>query len=181
MLLLYDVTTLHFEISKEDEYRKSGFSKERRLEPQIIIGLLVDKKGFPLSINSFEGNKAETKTIIQVLKRFKEENKIKGITEVADAGMLSANNLELLEDEGYKFIVGSRISKIPYESVGNVWNVRAKCASLRLFGAASSILGGASQYAATKYQRQSLTAGSSVSSFSANSRYKLINGKIAYV
>jgi len=114
-LLLYDVTTLHFEISKEDDYRKSGFSKERRLEPQIIIGLLVDKKGFPLSINSFEGNKAETKTIIPVLKRFKEANKIKEITIVADAGMLSANNLELLEDEGYKFIVGSRISKVPYE------------------------------------------------------------------
>jgi transposase len=114
-LLLYDVTTLHFEISKEDDYRKSGFSKERRLEPQIIIGLLVDKKGFPLSINSFEGNKAETKTITPVLKRFKEENKIKEITIVADAGMLSANNLELLEAEGYKFIVGSRISKVPYE------------------------------------------------------------------
>jgi len=114
-LLLYDVTTLHFEISKEDEYRKSGFSKERRLEPQIIVGLLVDKKGFPLSINSFEGNKAETKTIIPVLKKFKEENKIKEITVVADAGMLSANNLELLEEEGYKFIIGSRISKVPYE------------------------------------------------------------------
>jgi len=114
-LLLYDVTTLHFEINKEDEYRKSGFSKERRLEPQIVVGLLVDKKGFPLSINSFEGNKAETKTIIPVLKRFREENKIKEITVVADAGMLSANNLELLDGDGYKFIVGSRISKVPYE------------------------------------------------------------------
>jgi hypothetical protein len=114
-LLLYDVTTLHFEICKEDEYRKSGFSKERRLEPQITVGLLVDKKGFPLSINSFEGNKAETKTIIPVLKKFKEENNIKEITIVADAGMLSANNLEILEEEGYKFIVGSRISKVPYE------------------------------------------------------------------
>jgi hypothetical protein len=114
-LLLYDVTTLHFEISKEDEYRKSGFSKERRLEPQIIIGLLVDKKGFPLRINSFEGNKAETKTIVPVLKKFKGENAIKEITIVADAGMLSASNLELLEEEGYKFIVGSRISKVPYE------------------------------------------------------------------
>jgi transposase len=114
-LLLYDVTRLHFEISKEDDYGKSGFSKERRLEPQIIIGLLVDTKGFPLRMNSFEGNKAETKTIIQVLKRFREENAIKEITVVAEAWMLSASNLELLEDEGYKFIVGSRISKVPYE------------------------------------------------------------------
>lgn len=38
-LLLYDVTTLYFEAQKEDEYRKPGLSKERRLEPQITIGL----------------------------------------------------------------------------------------------------------------------------------------------
>jgi hypothetical protein len=49
------------------------------------------------------------------LKKFKEENEIKEITVVADAGMLSANKLELLEEEGYKFIVGSRVSKVPYE------------------------------------------------------------------
>jgi hypothetical protein len=114
-LLLYDVTTLYFEIDKEDGYRKRGYSKERRLEPQIIVGLLVDKKGFPLSINSYEGNKAETKTIAPVLKAFKEENGIEEITVVADAGMLSADNLEKLEEGGYKFIVGSRNYKTPYE------------------------------------------------------------------
>ena len=62
-LILYDVTTLYFETQKEDDYRKPGLSKERRLEPQIIIGLLVDQRGFPLGLHSFEGNKAETKTI----------------------------------------------------------------------------------------------------------------------
>jgi transposase len=114
-LLLYDVTTLYFEISKEDEYRKSGLSKERRLEPQIIIGLLVDGKGFPLGINSFEGNKAETKTLIPVLKGFREKCGIKELTVAADAGMMSASNLEELEEAGFKFIVGSRIAKTPYE------------------------------------------------------------------
>jgi transposase len=64
--LFYDVTTLHFEIDKEDEYRKSGYSKERRLELQIVVGLLVDDKGFPLGLNSFKGNVAETKTLIPV-------------------------------------------------------------------------------------------------------------------
>jgi hypothetical protein len=57
-LLLYDVTTLYFEVQKEDDYRKSGLSKERRLEPQIILGLLVDQNGFPLGLHSFEGNKS---------------------------------------------------------------------------------------------------------------------------
>jgi hypothetical protein len=54
-VLLYDVTSLYFEVQKEDEFRKPGLSKERRLEPQIIIGLLVDKNGFPLGLQSFEG------------------------------------------------------------------------------------------------------------------------------
>ena len=63
-LVLYDVTSLYFEVQKEDEYRQPGLSKERRLEPQIIVGLLVDKNGFPLGLQSFEGNKAETKTIL---------------------------------------------------------------------------------------------------------------------
>jgi len=53
-LILYDVTTMYFETQKEDGYRKPGLSKERRLEPQIIIGLLVDQRGFPVGLHSLE-------------------------------------------------------------------------------------------------------------------------------
>ena len=42
------VTTLYFDTEKEDEPRKVGYSKERRVDPQIIVGLLVDRAGFPL-------------------------------------------------------------------------------------------------------------------------------------
>ena len=59
-LCLYDVTTLYFEAEKEDELRKVGYSKERRVDPQVVVGLLVDRRGFPLEIGCFEGNKAET-------------------------------------------------------------------------------------------------------------------------
>ncbi len=114
-LILYDVTTLYFEIQKEDEYRKSGMSKERRLEPQIIVGLLVDQYGFPLGLHSFEGNKAETTTILPVIEAFKAQHCLKDITVVADAGMLSSKNLEALVNAGYTYIVGSRLNKIPYE------------------------------------------------------------------
>jgi transposase len=113
--VLYDVTTLYFEIQKEDGFRKSGFSKERRLEPQILVGLLVSENGFPLAVHSFEGNKAETLTILPVLKRFADIFGLTDITVVADAGMLSAQNLYELEQNGFSFIVGSRISKTPYE------------------------------------------------------------------
>lgn len=56
--MLYDVTTLYFETDTGDGFRESGFYKERRLEPQITVGLLTDALGFPLMVNAFEGNKA---------------------------------------------------------------------------------------------------------------------------
>ncbi len=40
---------------------------ERRLEPQITIGLLTDSSGFPLTISALEGNMAETKTMLPVI------------------------------------------------------------------------------------------------------------------
>jgi len=115
MLVLYDVTTLYFEIQKDDEYRRPGLSKERRLEPQITVGLLVDRSGFPLEIQSFEGNKAEVHTILPVLSGFRERHGLKAITVTADAAMLSAGNVEELERLGFHYIIGSKLSKTPYE------------------------------------------------------------------
>jgi transposase len=114
-LVLYDVTTLYFEVQEEDAYRKSGLSKERRLEPQIIIGLLVDQHGFPLGLQSFQGNTAETNTLLPVLSEFKKRHHLETVTVVADAAMLSRKNLEALTQAGYHYIVGSRLQKIPYE------------------------------------------------------------------
>ena len=66
-LCLYDVTTLYFEAEDEDSLRKVGYSKERRVDPQVVVGLLVDRNGFPLEIGCFEGNKAETLTLIPIV------------------------------------------------------------------------------------------------------------------
>jgi transposase len=114
-LLLYDVTTLYFEMQEDDDFRKSGMSKERRLEPQIVIGLLVDQLGFPLGLHSFDGNTAETTTILPVIDAFKKQHGLKEITVVADAAMLSSKNLEELGKSGYTYIVGSRMHRIPYD------------------------------------------------------------------
>ena len=64
------MTTLYFEAEKEDDLRRVGYSKERRVDPQVIVGLLVDRRGFPLRIGCWEGNKAETTTIIPVVEAF---------------------------------------------------------------------------------------------------------------
>ena len=114
-LLLYDVTTLYFEAENEDDLRKVGYSKERRVDPQIVVGLLVDRSGFPLEIGCFEGNTAETTTLIPVVTSFAARHDLGDTPMViaADAGMLSASNLAALEEAGLGFIVGSRMTKAP--------------------------------------------------------------------
>ena len=114
-LCLYDVTTLYFEAEKEDDLRKVGYSKERRVDPQIVVGLLVDRHGFPLEIGCFEGNKAETATIIPVVKQFQDRHHLADMVVVADAGMLSASNLNDLDQAQLRFIVGSRVTKAPLD------------------------------------------------------------------
>jgi hypothetical protein len=114
-LVLYDVTTLYFEAENEDRVRKVGYSKERRVDPQIVVGLLVDRGGFPLEIACFEGNTAEKLTILPVIDAFKARHGIEDMVVVADAGMLSAANLTKLDEAGYRFIVGSRVTKAPID------------------------------------------------------------------
>jgi hypothetical protein len=106
---MYDCTTLHFETGDEDELRKVGMSKEHRVDPQVQVGLLVDPAGFPLEVHLFEGNTAETTTLLSVLRAFQERHGVTAMVVVADAGMLSAANLNAIEDAGFCFIVGSRI------------------------------------------------------------------------
>jgi len=113
-LVLYDVSTLYFETDEGDGFRESGYSKERRLEPQITIGLLTDASGFPLMVSAFEGNKAETKTMLPVIEAFMTAHQLPDVTVVADAGMVSEANQKQIEAAGLSFILGMRIPQVPY-------------------------------------------------------------------
>ncbi|HSK27386.1 MAG TPA: IS1634 family transposase [Jiangellales bacterium] len=113
-LVLYDVSTLHFETDQADGFREPGFSKGRRLDPQITIGLLTDAAGFPLMVEAFEGNRAETTTILPSLTAFMTAHRLSEVTVVADAGMVSAANQAAIEAAGLSFILGARIPDVPY-------------------------------------------------------------------
>jgi hypothetical protein len=114
-LVLFDCTTLYYECHQEDEFRKPGFSKERRLEPQITVALLTDRAGFPLMVQAFEGNKAETKTILPVIEAYAATHELRDVTVVADAGMLSDANLKAIERAGWSFVVGLKIPEVPFQ------------------------------------------------------------------
>jgi Transposase DDE domain len=113
-LVLYDVSTLYFETDTGDGFREPGFSKERRLEPQITVGLLTDAAGFPLMVEAFEGNKAETLTMLPTIRAFMDAHRLPDVTIVADAGMISAANQKAIEEAGLSFILGARIPDVPY-------------------------------------------------------------------
>ena len=89
-LVLFDVTALYFETDKADGFREPGLSKERRLEPQITVGLLTDETGFPLRAGAFEGNKAETATTIPTINDFMDVYSLDDVVLAANAGMISA-------------------------------------------------------------------------------------------
>src|SRR6218665_3220535 len=109
-IVFYDVTTIYFEEEKEDEFRKTGFSKDgKHQHPQIVLGLLVSKGGYPLAYDIFEGNKFEGHTMLPIINTFKEKYKLNKLIIVADAGLLSNENVVQLQKENFEYILGARI------------------------------------------------------------------------
>lgn len=113
-ILLYDVTTLYFESFEEDQLRKNGFSKDNKIhQPQLLIALLVTREGFPLAYEVFSGNTFEGNTILPVIKGFIAKYGVKDFIVVADAAMLSSENIRQLTDNNINYIVGARLGNIP--------------------------------------------------------------------
>lgn len=109
-VIFYDVTTVYFEVEQEDDLRRTGFSKEgKHQNPQIVLGLLVSKNGYPLAYDIFEGSKFEGHTLLPVIEKFRKKYNLEKLVVVADAGLLSHANVELLIQNNYQFILGARI------------------------------------------------------------------------
>jgi len=109
-VVFYDMTSLYFEADDEDDLRKIGFSKDGKFQnPQILLGLLVGEGGFPIGYDIFEGNTFEGKTLLPVLKGIQQRYGFGKPVVVADAAMLSQENLDALDGEHYSFIVAARM------------------------------------------------------------------------
>ena len=110
-LMFYDVTTLYFETAQTDVLREPGFSKDgKTAESQVILGLLVSEGGYPLSYSLFNGSQYEGFTMIPMIDDFKQRfNLGKDFVVVADSGLMNKNNVTLLQEAGYNYILGARI------------------------------------------------------------------------
>jgi transposase len=113
-LMFYDVTTLYFETEDSDELRETGFSKDgKHSQPQVVLGLLVSRDGYPLSYSLFNGSQFEGRTMIPLIDDFVKRFNLDDFVVVADSGLMSKSNVALLESGGYKYIIGARIKNEP--------------------------------------------------------------------
>ncbi len=109
-IVFYDMTTLYFEASDEDDLRKTGFSKDgKHSNPQIFLGLLVGLEGYAIGYDIFEGNIYEGHTLIPTIEKISKKFNLSKPIVVADAGLLSSNNIKNLQENSYEFILGARI------------------------------------------------------------------------
>lgn len=126
-VVFYDVTTLYFEIDEGDDLRKAGFSKEgKHQNPQIVLGLLVSKGGYPLAYDIFEGSQFEGHTMLPVINSFKEKYQLDKLVVVADSGLMSGINIEQLIENHYEFIIGARIKNENRELQKQILSLRLK-------------------------------------------------------
>lgn len=109
-VLFYDCTTLYFESFKEDELKENGYSKDLKFnQPQVLLALMVTTEGLPLGYEVFPGSTFEGHTLKMMIDKLKDNYEIDGIVFVADSALLSSENLNYLESENIKYIVGYRI------------------------------------------------------------------------
>ena len=112
-VLFYDATTLYFESFTEDELRAKGFSKDHKSqEVQILLGIFVTQQGIPIGYDLFPGSTYEGHTLLSALDKLKQRFIVDKVVFVADSGMLQEENLAMLEQHGYQYIVGARLKNM---------------------------------------------------------------------
>lgn len=113
-IAFYDMTTLYFEASDEDDLRKTGFSKDgKHQNPQIFLGLLVGLGGYAIGYDIFEGNIYEGHTLIPFIEKITAKFNLEKPIVVADSGLLSKDNIIALEEKKYEYIIGARLKSEP--------------------------------------------------------------------
>lgn len=120
-LVFYDVTTLAFATQTKTKLKDFGYSKDHRnQDTQVVVGLVVNRQGFPLYFDVFSGNTFEGSTFVKVVKGVQKLLHSPDLVVVADAGMLSLENMDELEREGILFVVGARISSLSLPTITNL-------------------------------------------------------------
>jgi len=114
-VVLYDLTTLRFESTREDtdSLRRFGYSKEHRHDcTQVVLGLLTDTDGIPLCFEVHPGNTFEGKTLKGIVDKMTNKFQVRRFIFVADRGLFSSDNLTYIKEQKGEFVVGMRLGKL---------------------------------------------------------------------
>lgn len=118
----YDVTTYAFESTRWGELRMFGFSKDHKNnEVQVVMGLLLDNNGIPITYELFPGNTMDQSTLTQSVENLKNLYRLDKITVVADRGLNSGSNLEYLCKGGHDFVISYTLKRSPDAFKELVW------------------------------------------------------------
>ena len=108
----YDVTTYAFESTRWGELRMFGFSKDHKNnEVQVVMGLLIDNNGIPVTYELFPGNTMDQSTLITAVERLRELYRMEKITIIADRGLNGGPNLEYLCKAGHDFVISYTLKR----------------------------------------------------------------------
>lgn len=108
----YDVTTYAFESTRWGELRMFGFSKDHKNnEVQVVMGLLLDNNGIPITYELFPGNTVDQSTLMESVENLKQLYKLDKIMVVADRGVNGGKNLEMLCQNEHDFVISYTIKR----------------------------------------------------------------------
>ena len=103
-LFLYDITSSYVEGDK-NELAEYGYNRDKKQgKKQIVIGLMTDREGDPISVEVFKGATRDNATVAAQLKKAKEEFGIKEVIFVGDKGMLKSEQIEKITGEKWYYI-----------------------------------------------------------------------------
>lgn len=109
-IAFYDVTTYYFESVRADDLKKFGYSKDNKVnQVQVVMGLLIDQHGIPISYDLFPGNTNDFSTLEPVMRRLKADYGINKVIVTADRGLNSKKNLAFLKSLGYEYVMAYKI------------------------------------------------------------------------
>lgn len=131
-VLFFDVTTLYFESFDPDELRDFGFSKDCKFkETQVVLALVTNSEGHPLSYELFPGKTSEGTTLIKVVQNLKQKFVVKNVVMVADRAMFSSGNLDLMDTEGINYVVAAKLKSSPKKTKAEILSTDYRATTLR--------------------------------------------------
>jgi len=112
-LVFFDTTSIYFEGKGGDEIGQYGNSKDHRSDRrQMVVGAVLDNKGFPLCCEIWPGNTADVNTLLPVANRLRKRFGVEKMCIVADRGMISQSTVEAMETRGLNYILGVRMRRV---------------------------------------------------------------------